>query len=102
METWCPFDRKLFGSGVVCLIAGMATIWNLQGRAGLHLQRIGDAAYLSDYFQYRLGPNLRALDLRGDALRNVGWHVTPLLLFSIFVLILTTGAYPARRNPTNF
>ena len=91
-------DRKMLASGVTCLIAGTVMVWEIQGRTGWGFVKIDKAAYLGNYFQFRLGPNLRDLDFRAGAFRQVGFHVTPFFLAAIYALILTAAGYVAYRD----
>ncbi|HLI80293.1 MAG TPA: hypothetical protein VKV03_09945 [Candidatus Binataceae bacterium] len=94
-------DRKMIASGISCLIAGAAMIWILQGRAGLNRIKIGDAD-VTNYFHYRLVPNLSDFDIRYGILRNVGFHVSPLFLFTMVALILSAIAFLVLRDTGRF
>jgi len=94
-------DRKMLVAGIACMVAGVAMIWNIQGRAGFVLAKNGNA-WLNDYFQYRLGPNLSDLDILDGAFRDVGFHVTPVILLAIIGLILGAVVHLVRRDPERF
>lgn len=78
--------RPLMISGVLCGLGGLLIMHQMQNCGTLAFVPNGNA-WVNDYCQMRLWPNICSLVPEGGLLQNLGVCITPLYLWTLYALI---------------